>query len=72
MDSWKRFDETVLPNKETFYSELDLEGITDEYYIHAQNVFEEFKLKNLGEYHDLYVQSDTGCLQMYLKMLEIK
>ena len=36
-----------------------LEDITDEDYIHAQIVFEEFKLKNPGEYHDLYVQSDT-------------
>ena len=36
-----------------------LEYFTDEYYIHAQKLFEEFKLENLGEYHDLYVQSDT-------------
>ena len=59
MDSWNRFDETLLPNKKAFYSELCLENITDEDYMHAQKVFEEFKLKNLGEYHDLYVQSDT-------------
>ena len=45
MDSWKRFDETTLPNKEAFYSELNLEDITDEDYTHAQEVFEEFKLK---------------------------
>ena len=32
---------------------------TDKGYAHAQKVFEEFKLKNLGHYHDLYVQSDT-------------
>ena len=36
-----------------------VEHITDEDYTHAQQVCEEFKLKNLGEYHDLYVQSDT-------------
>ena len=36
-----------------------LENITDEDYTHAQKVFEELKLKNLGDYHDLYVQSDT-------------
>ena len=52
-------DETSLPDKKAFYSELCLENITDEDYIHAQKVFEEFKLKNLCEYHDLYVQSDT-------------
>ena len=26
MDSWKRLDETSLPDKETFYSELNSEG----------------------------------------------
>ena len=59
MDSWERFYETTLPNKKDFYSKLYLENITDEDYIHAQKVFEEFKLKNLDEYHDLYVQTDT-------------
>ena len=59
MDNWERFNETTLPNKKAFYSELDLEDITDGDYAHAQTVFEEFKLKNLGNYHDLYVQSDA-------------
>ena len=60
VDSWERFDETALPYKKCFYSKLYLEDITDDKdYIHAQKVFQEFKLKNLGEYHDLYVQSDT-------------
>ena len=59
MDSWERFDETSLPDKKAFYSELYLEDITDKGYAHAQKVFEELKLKNLGDYHDLYVQSDT-------------
>ena len=36
-----------------------VEGITDKDYIHAQKVFKELGLKNLGDYHDLYVQSDT-------------
>ena len=45
--------------KKAFYSELYLEDITDKDYAHAQKVFEEFNLKNLGDYHDLYVQSDT-------------
>ena len=58
-DSWERLNETVLPNKKAFYSKLYLKDITDEDYIHAQKVSEEFKFKNLSEYHDLYVQSDT-------------
>ena len=59
MDSWEKFNETELPDKESFYSELNKEGITDEDYVHAQKVWDVFKTKNRGEYHDLYVQSDT-------------
>ena len=59
MDSWEKFDETVLPPKKAFYSNLNLENISDEDYVHAQKVWDVFKIKNLGEYHDLYVQSDT-------------
>ena len=59
MDSWERFNETELPDKESFYSELNKEGITDEDYVHAQKVWDTFKINNLGEYHDLQVQADT-------------
>ena len=59
MDSWKRFKEESLPDKESFYSELNNEHITDEDYAHAEKVWDTFKIKNLSEYHDLYVQSDT-------------
>ena len=59
MDSWERFNETSLPDKESFYSNLNLESITDEDYEHDQKVWNVFEIKNLGEYHDLYVQSDT-------------
>ena len=59
MDSWERFDEIILPNRKAFYSKLKMKDITDKNYIHAQKVFEEFKLKNFSNYHDLYVQSDT-------------
>ena len=62
MDSWKRFKEESLPDKESFYSELNNEHITDEDYEHAQKVWSTFNIKNLGEYHDLYVQSDTTLL----------
>ena len=46
-------------NKKAFYYELNLGDITDEDYIHAQKVFKEFGLKNLGEYPYLYVLCDT-------------
>ena len=62
MDNWKRLNEKSLPNKEFFYSELNKEGITDKDHKHSQKVRKEYNTKNLGEYHDLYVQSDTTLL----------
>ena len=59
MDRWERFDETSLPDKKAFYSSLNMEDVTDIDHRHANNVFKKFKLKHLGEYHDLYVQNDT-------------
>ena len=59
MDSWERFNETSLPSKEDFYSNLNMEDIDDIDYRHGNNVFKGFKLDNLGYYHDLYVKSDT-------------
>ena len=53
MDSWEKFNETTLPAKKDFYSNFNLENISDEDYTHAQKVWDVFKIKNLGEYHDL-------------------
>ena len=36
-----------------------MEDITDGDYTHAERIGKDFKIKNLGEYHDLYVQIDT-------------
>ena len=58
MDSWERFNETSLPDKKAFYSELNLEDITDKDYTHAQSFFEELKLKILVHYHDYHVCSN--------------
>ena len=62
MDSWGRFEETSLPNKEKFYSKLNDENITDDEYEHAQAVWEAFGCKTLGDYHDLYVKTDVALL----------
>ena len=59
MDSWERFNETSLLSKKDFYSNLNIENIDDIDYRHDNNVFKGFKLDNLGDYHDLYVKSDT-------------
>ena len=62
MDKWKRFKKDKLPDKESFYSELNNEHITDGDYAHAQKVYDTFNIKNLGENHDLYIKSDTAQL----------
>ena len=59
MDTWERFSEMSVPSKENFYSNLNMEDITDIDYRHANIMFKRFKLENIGYYHDLYVQSDT-------------
>ena len=58
-DTWERFSEISLPSKEDFYSNLNMEDISDIDYRHANNVFKVFKLENLENFHDLYVQSNT-------------
>ena len=59
MDNWEKFDENILPSKETFYSNLNLEDISDEDYMHAQKVWDVFEINNIGDYLDLFVKSDT-------------
>ena len=59
MDSWERFDETSLPDKIAFYSNLNMKGIKDVDYSNAKRILKQFNIKNQGEYHDLYIQSDT-------------
>ena len=58
MDDWEKFDETSLPEKEDFYSHLNMEDITDADYAHAKRVCKDSEIKKLGKYHNLHVQSD--------------
>ena len=62
MDDWEKFNKTSLPEKEDFYSHLNMEDITDADYVHPKRVCKYFEIKNLEVYHDLYVQSDTFLL----------
>ena len=58
MDSFEKFNKTELPTKEEFYSILNNEHISDEDYCHAKKVWNTFQLQTMGEYHNLYLQSD--------------
>ena len=59
MDSFEKFNQTELPAKEHFYSILNDQDITDDEYDHAKKVWKTFKIKTMGEYHDLYLGSDV-------------
>ena len=39
MNTWKRFNETLLPEKEYFYSNLNMEDITDPNYKQGKNAW---------------------------------
>ena len=49
MNGWKKFNETWLPEKEDFFSHLNMENITDTDYTHVKRVCKDFEITNLGE-----------------------
>ena len=59
MDSWDKFEEKRLPSKDEFYSKLNMSGISEKDHQHACKVWNEFGLKNMGDYHDLYLKTDV-------------
>ena len=62
INSWDRFEETQLPPISAFYSNLNMSSISEEDYQHAQRVWKEFGIHNLGDYHDLYLRTDVALL----------
>ena len=62
VNSWDRFNETQLPPIDAFYSNLNMSLISEEDYQHAQKVWEEFGICDLGNYHDLYLRTDVVML----------
>lgn len=62
MNSFKKFQETTLPPQRTFYNDLDGKTVSDQDYLHAQWVWDVFNIQNLGQYHDLYMETDVHLL----------
>lgn len=84
MDNWDKFEETQLPHKHKFISKLQHEtnnfySLSDKQkselerdYLHAKLVFDKFKCKNIGDYHDLYLDMDVHLLaDIFEKFREI-
>ena len=72
MDSWWAFNETKLPTKEEFYSNSNMENITDADYKHAKNVWRDFKSENLGDYHNFVCSKWSIIIGSYIWKLFLK
>ena len=59
MDDWEKLNGTSLSEKEDLFSHLNMEDITNADYPDAKRICKDFEIKNLGEYHDLYIQGNT-------------
>ena len=65
MEEWEKFNETSLHEKEEFYSNLNMEDITEadsirkKFRKNCKNKKHKNEIKNLGEYHDLYLKNGT-------------
>ena len=62
VSSWDRFEETQLHPIEAFCSKLNMSSISSDDYQHAQRAWKEFRIHNLGDYHDLYLRTDVVLL----------
>ena len=59
MNSFDKFDDEQLPSKDDCYSQLSEEGISVNDYERAKVIWKHFDIKNMGEYHDLYLKTDV-------------
>ena len=59
MDSWDKFEEKRLLSKDEFYIKLNMSGISERDHQHACKVWNEFDLKDMSDYHDLYLKTDV-------------
>ena len=62
IDGWNKFNEKIIPSKDSFYSILTLESISETDYAHANNVFKKVNINNLCEY--------VVYLRIYSKILD--
>ena len=59
MDGFKSFSKNKLPDTTKFFSSLKDICISEKDYLKANNIWNAFKIKSLGEYHDLYLKTDV-------------
>ena len=59
VSSWDKFEESQLPPIESFHSNFNMSNVSKDDYERPQRVWKKFRIRNLGEYHDLYLRTDV-------------
>ncbi|XP_071580493.1 uncharacterized protein, partial [Temnothorax nylanderi] len=59
VDSVEKLEDTCLPPRDSFYSSLTGETVSESDYAHAVNVWQRFTIRTLGDYSDLYLKTDV-------------
>ncbi|XP_067208470.1 uncharacterized protein, partial [Linepithema humile] len=59
VDSVDKLRDTSLPSRESFYSSLTGETVSESDYAHATNVWQTFSIEDLDQYSDLYLKTDV-------------
>ncbi|XP_071653829.1 uncharacterized protein [Temnothorax longispinosus] len=59
VDSVEKLENTCLPPRDSFYTSLTGDTVSESDYAHAANVWQRFSVRTLGEYSDLYLKTDV-------------
>ncbi|XP_070153677.1 uncharacterized protein [Polyergus mexicanus] len=59
IDCVDKLHDTCLPPRESFYSSLTGDTVSESNYAHAENVWKRFSVRTLGVYSDLYLKTDV-------------
>ena len=69
MDSIEKFSEDKLPDTCNFFSSLKDQYVNEKEYLHANNVWNVFKMNEIGDYHDLYLKTDLLLADPFKKFI---
>ena len=58
-ESFERFSEDKLPDKKPFYKSLKNKHISEKGYLHAVKIWNNYKMKNMSDYHDPYLKTEV-------------
>jgi hypothetical protein len=62
MKTWQSYEEKKLPHQDKFFSSITNEVISETQYQHAKLIWDTFKIKDMGQYTDLYLKTDVMLL----------